>query len=77
MGLSYRRSSHGGLACVIGKLVQFGQTKMVDIEFINLVGYHQAMYHALECMRLSLFIKKLLAREPLVCACSTFFIDEG
>ncbi|KAG1905816.1 uncharacterized protein F5891DRAFT_1006719 [Suillus fuscotomentosus] len=46
------------LACVMGNIVQRGQRKMVNIESMVGAGYHQAMYHALDCMRTSLMIEK-------------------
>ncbi|OJA17965.1 hypothetical protein AZE42_08110 [Rhizopogon vesiculosus] len=58
------RQFHGGLACVIGKLVQFGHRKSVDIEKMTVAGYHQAMFHMLECMKLSLTIERLARKPP-------------
>jgi hypothetical protein len=52
----------------MGKLSQFGHRKSLDIESIIAAGYHQAMFHVLECMKLSLTIGRL--GEPPVCACS-------
>jgi len=63
-----RRSSDRVLACVMGKLVQFSNKKSIDIEAMIPAGYHQAMFHTLECMRLSLTIGRL--GEPPVGACS-------
>ncbi|KAG1832029.1 hypothetical protein EV424DRAFT_80647 [Suillus variegatus] len=49
---------HQFLACVMGNIVQRGQRKMVNIESMVGAGYHQAMYHALDCMRTSLMIER-------------------
>ncbi|KAG1756690.1 uncharacterized protein EDB91DRAFT_1093937 [Suillus paluster] len=48
-----------GLACVIGRLTTLrnGQN-MLNIESMSVVGYHQAMFHILECMTTSLIIIK-------------------
>ncbi|KAG2078231.1 hypothetical protein BDR04DRAFT_456321 [Suillus decipiens] len=50
------RQFDNSLACVTGKIIQRGQQKMVDIESMIGAGYHQAMYHVLDCMRTSLII---------------------
>ncbi|KAG2356197.1 hypothetical protein BDR07DRAFT_469701 [Suillus spraguei] len=50
------RQFDNSLACVMGKIIQRGQQKIVDIESMIGAGYHQAMYHALDCMRTSLVI---------------------
>ncbi|KAG2158205.1 uncharacterized protein EDB93DRAFT_1120423 [Suillus bovinus] len=47
-----------GLACVVGNIGQRGQYKVVNIESMTGAGYHQAMYHTLECMRTSLIIER-------------------
>jgi hypothetical protein len=52
------RQFDNSLACVKGNIIQFGQQKMVDIESMTGAGYHQAMYHVLECMRTSLMIER-------------------
>ncbi|KAG2111637.1 uncharacterized protein F5147DRAFT_93895 [Suillus discolor] len=46
------------LACVMGNIVQRGQYKMINIESMVGARYHQAMYHALDCMRTSLMIER-------------------
>jgi hypothetical protein len=52
------RQFDNSLVCVMGRITQRGQQKMVDIESMNGAGYHQAMYHILECMRTSLMIER-------------------
>lgn len=52
------RQFDNSLACIMGKIIQRGQQKMVDIESMIGAGYHQAMYHTLECMRTSLMIER-------------------
>ncbi|KAG1878015.1 hypothetical protein DFJ58DRAFT_753702 [Suillus subalutaceus] len=52
------RQFDNSLACVKGKLIQRGQQKIIDIESMIGAGYHQAMYHTLECMKTSLMVER-------------------
>lgn len=52
------RQFDNSLACVVGTIFQRGQQKTITIESMTGAGYHQAMYHALECMRTSLMIER-------------------
>ncbi|KAG1753406.1 hypothetical protein EDB19DRAFT_1669206 [Suillus lakei] len=52
------RQFDNSLACVMGKIVQRGHQKKVEIESMVEAGYHQAMYHVLDCMRTSLIIER-------------------
>jgi hypothetical protein len=57
----------------MGSIIQRdGQQKMIEIESMTGAGYHQAMYHTLECMKTSLIIERHTARQ--VCAYSGFII---
>ncbi|KAG1891101.1 hypothetical protein F4604DRAFT_392093 [Suillus subluteus] len=66
------RQFDNSLACVKGKLIQRGQQKIIDIESMIGAGYHQAMYHTLDCMKTSLMVER---HKGQVCAYSGFMID--
>lgn len=63
--------SDNRLACVMGNITQHGKQKMVEIESMTGAGYHQAMYHILECMRTSSIIER---HTRQVCADSEFIM---
>ncbi|KAG2157199.1 hypothetical protein DEU56DRAFT_8512 [Suillus clintonianus] len=52
------RQFDNSLACIMGKITQRGHQNMVEIDSMTGAGYHQAMYHTLECMRTSLMIER-------------------
>ncbi|KAG1832557.1 hypothetical protein DFJ58DRAFT_823123 [Suillus subalutaceus] len=56
--LAMIRQFDNSLACVKGTLIQRGQQKIMDIESMIGAGYHQAMYHTLECMKTSLMVER-------------------
>lgn len=65
------------LACVMGSIIQRdGQQKIIEIESMTGAGYHQAMYHTLECMRTSLIIERHTARQAHDTDAEMFVVQE-